>query len=354
MKLTIFNCFIILLNSFMLFKVVPKRVALASIPSSNTYLRDDSDTSAFEKISPIVLSKEEQELEKFTSWYNLDYQVTKMMNDARSKKGASVRPVLVKEPTDSIPWLAIKYDDCTSRTCITRNYGHFQPLKDGKKWRIRVVEYPDAYKLMNQVSDWVLKDPQEIPVTIRDYVLTYYPTALEEQRKHGIPWQITLGQAVLESGINSDLAVKYGNHFGIKSHRGWTGKVKSFGDEKVNGRKIQYGFCVFNNAQESFSYHSAFLIQNKRYSTLWNYKPDSTYTYLHKPIARNFWNKKQWKPVWADIDGREVLLQYGKTYKVDGITASTIILSTAGYGSDHKYAKGLRRTINKFCQKKPK
>ena len=96
------------------------------------------------------------------------------------------------------------------------------------------------------------------------YILTYYPMAVEQMHKHGIPASITLAQALLEGGAGkSDLVKNANNHFGVKADKRWKGKSYSKWD---NGKWCQ--FRVYKNAQESFEDHSTFLLSNSRYDFL--------------------------------------------------------------------------------------
>ena len=96
------------------------------------------------------------------------------------------------------------------------------------------------------------------------YILEYYPMAVEQMEKHGIPASITLAQALLEGGAGrSELVREANNHFGVKADKRWQGKSYSKWD---NGKWCQ--FRVYKSTQESFEDHSKFLVSNGRYSFL--------------------------------------------------------------------------------------
>ena len=64
-----------------------------------------------------------------------------------------------------------------------------------------------------------------------DYIRKFHKMAIAEMHSYSIPASITLAQGILESGNgNSELALKSKNHFGIKCHKGWTGK-KTYHDD---------------------------------------------------------------------------------------------------------------------------
>ena len=102
------------------------------------------------------------------------------------------------------------------------------------------------------------------------YVQTYYPMAVEQMEKYGIPASITLAQALLEGGAGrSDLVQEANNHFGVKADKRWQGKTYSKWD---NGKWCK--FRVYKNTQESYEDHSKFLISSSRYDFLFELRND--------------------------------------------------------------------------------
>lgn len=103
-------------------------------------------------------------------------------------------------------------------------------------------------------------------ITPEEYILTYKDIAMSEMREHGIPASITLAQGLLESAAgNSTLAREAKNHFGIKCHKGWTGKTYYMDDDEKDEC-----FRKYNNVEESFRDHSEFLTTRGRYSALFD------------------------------------------------------------------------------------
>jgi len=101
-----------------------------------------------------------------------------------------------------------------------------------------------------------------------DYISTYYPMAIEQMNKFGIPASITLAQGLLESGAgNSELTRKGNNHFGIKCGSGWKGP-KTYHDDDAENEC----FRKYKNAYESYEDHSLFLTRSPRYATLFTLK----------------------------------------------------------------------------------
>ena len=100
----------------------------------------------------------------------------------------------------------------------------------------------------------------------QQYIETYSGIAIEEMLRTGVPASITLAQGLLESGAGlSKLATEGNNHFGIKCHKGWTGKTM-FMDDDRRGEC----FRVYDNPQESFRDHSDFLRYRDRYKFLFD------------------------------------------------------------------------------------
>lgn len=103
-------------------------------------------------------------------------------------------------------------------------------------------------------------------ITPEEYIQTYKDIAMREMREHKIPASITLAQGILESGAgNSALAREAKNHFGIKCHKGWTGKTYYMDDDEKDEC-----FRKYNNAEESFRDHSEFLCGRTRYAALFD------------------------------------------------------------------------------------
>lgn len=109
--------------------------------------------------------------------------------------------------------------------------------------------------------------PREVSQARNDserYILTFYPMAVEQMERYGIPASITLAQGLLESGAGkSKLATEGNNHFGIKADKRWNGKTMSSLD---NGN--WHKFRVYKDASKSYEDHSKFLVDNSRYDFL--------------------------------------------------------------------------------------
>lgn len=100
------------------------------------------------------------------------------------------------------------------------------------------------------------------------YIKKYAPVAVKEMKRTGVPASITLAQGLLESNAGrSMLAVEGNNHFGVKCHKGWTGKTIHKDAEIQNEC-----FRAYSDAEASFRDHSDFLRNGKRYDFLFELK----------------------------------------------------------------------------------
>ena len=98
------------------------------------------------------------------------------------------------------------------------------------------------------------------------YIQTYSQIAVEEMLRSGVPASITLAQGLLESGSGqSRLATEGNNHFGIKCHKGWTGRSMKHDDDARNEC-----FRVYDSPEQSFRDHSDFLRYRDRYKFLFD------------------------------------------------------------------------------------
>ncbi len=110
-----------------------------------------------------------------------------------------------------------------------------------------------------------------------EYINKYYPIAVTEMNRAGIPASIKLAQGILESNAGrSYLAVEANNHFGIKCGSSWSGKKKFREDDDYDkkGNLRKSCFRVFPSAEDSYYAHSQFLKDpNKayRYGFLFEY-----------------------------------------------------------------------------------
>lgn len=110
---------------------------------------------------------------------------------------------------------------------------------------------------------------QQRQITREEYIQKFYPLAISEMERSGIPASITLAQGCWESqNGNSRLATEGNNHFGIKCKSDWRGK-KIYHDDDAKGEC----FRRYAHAEASYIDHSNFLMGSSRYSFLFRLDP---------------------------------------------------------------------------------
>ena len=151
----------------------------------------------------------------------------------------------------------------------------------------------------------------------KDYINKYSQIAINQMREYKIPASITLAQGILETGNgNSRLATKANNHFGIKCH-GWKGKEIYADDDKKNEC-----FRSYKNAEESYIDHSKFLIENSRYSFLFEYKLKDYKSWAKGLKKAGYATNKKYAESLIAIIEENNLDQYDKL-KFDDVLANT-------------------------------
>ncbi|NPA38096.1 MAG: LysM peptidoglycan-binding domain-containing protein [Chlorobi bacterium] len=114
-------------------------------------------------------------------------------------------------------------------------------------------------------------------LTYEQYINKYKDLAIKEMKRTGIPASITMAQALLESNAgNSTLARKSNNHFGIKCHNDWKGKKVYYDDDRRNEC-----FRKYKTVYDSYIDHSNFLVNKKRYASLFKLKPTDYKGWAH-------------------------------------------------------------------------
>ena len=110
--------------------------------------------------------------------------------------------------------------------------------------------------------------PPSSRITRHVYIEHYKDIAIEEMNLYKIPASITLAQGILESAHgNSSLAKEANNHFGIKCHKGWTGKSYTMDDDTKDEC-----FRKYKDPFDSYRDHSQFLLTRNRYAFLFDLK----------------------------------------------------------------------------------
>ena len=101
------------------------------------------------------------------------------------------------------------------------------------------------------------------------YIDQYKDIAIKEMKRTGIPASITLAQGIVESNSGeSNLALNYNNHFGIKCKTDWKGETTYQDDDSK-----QECFRAYPNANASFIDHSNFIKTRPNYAPLFQLDP---------------------------------------------------------------------------------
>jgi flagellar protein FlgJ len=109
-----------------------------------------------------------------------------------------------------------------------------------------------------------------------DFIARLLAPAMDASRKSGIPHQLIIAQAALESGWGKqEILTKEGkpsyNLFGIKATGGWEGdSTEITTTEYINGaaQKVKAAFRVYGSYSEALSDYAALLANNPRYQNV--------------------------------------------------------------------------------------
>ena len=105
------------------------------------------------------------------------------------------------------------------------------------------------------------------------YAERYAEAAMDQMKRYGIPASVILAQGIIESASGaSELSRKGNNHFGIKATSAWLeegGRYLVYDDDKADEK-----FCAYDSVADSYEHHSRFLVENRRYASLFNLSPD--------------------------------------------------------------------------------
>lgn len=111
-------------------------------------------------------------------------------------------------------------------------------------------------------------------MTPQEFLNKIIPAALKAEQEFKIPAEVTIGQAIVESGWgDSKLTQRANNLFGIKAGPEWNGKTLAMvGHEFVRGRMVSVPIVwrAYNSFQDSVDDHSKFLLK-PRYKNAFQY-----------------------------------------------------------------------------------
>ena len=111
---------------------------------------------------------------------------------------------------------------------------------------------------------------------VEQFISRMLPAAQQASQASGVPAQLIMAQAALESGwgrreIRTDDGKPSYNLFGIKADKSWKGPVvEATTTEYVNGvaQKVQAKFRAYGSYEESFTDYARFLTSNPRYANV--------------------------------------------------------------------------------------
>ncbi len=156
-----------------------------------------------------------------------------------------------------------------------------------------------------------------------DYVEDYKYIAVSEMHRVGIPASITLAQGILESSFGkSRLAIEGNNHFGIKCHLNWVGKVMFYDDDEKDEC-----FRVYENAKSSYHDHSEFLTSRDRYAFLFELNKKNYKGWAKGLKKAGYATAKDYSDRLIDLIERYELDQYD-TWKQNKLPKKDRIVST--------------------------
>ena len=157
----------------------------------------------------------------------------------------------------------------------------------------------------------------------RQYIDRFYPIAVAEMERSGIPASIKLAQGILESAVGkSGLATNANNHFGIKCGSGWDGEGYYLKDDDrdADGNLIESCFRVFESPEESYIAHTEFLRDpNKayRYGSLFEFSNTDYENWAHGLKEAGYATNPDYPNLLIGIINNNNLTQYDLLTKAD-------------------------------------
>jgi LysM repeat protein len=150
-------------------------------------------------------------------------------------------------------------------------------------------------------------------ITKSEYIEMYKDIAIAEMNQYKIPASITLAQGILESAHgNSALARNANNHFGIKCHKGWTGKSYTMDDDAKDEC-----FRKYKDPVDSFHDHSQFLLTRNRYAFLFDLKLDDYKAWAKGLKKAGYATNPKYPQLLIKIIEEHKLYNYDKLYNKD-------------------------------------
>lgn len=124
-----------------------------------------------------------------------------------------------------------------------------------------------------------LEQLAELP-HVKAFVAKYYDIAVDVQRNFGVPWDVCLAQAAIESAWGRSHIQN--NFFGIKADKFWKNKNRPYtttgtNEQLPNGQviRIKDEFRIYGSPRESFFDYGYLLKFGQRYWPAHQYRNDS-------------------------------------------------------------------------------
>jgi len=158
------------------------------------------------------------------------------------------------------------------------------------------------------------------------YTTNYADIAISEMHRSGIPASITLAQGMFESGYGeSESAMSYNNHFGIKCKKEWTGPFyyKKDDDRDKYGKLIESCFRAYPTVLESYQDHTNFLIERDRYAELFTFHQTDYVNWALGLERCGYATNKMYAERLIEIIERYSLNQYDQVERITAVQLTT-------------------------------
>jgi len=154
------------------------------------------------------------------------------------------------------------------------------------------------------------------------YISKYKNSAIKKSNEYKIPASITLAQGILESGAGtSELAINANNHFGIKCGGSWYGETYTKDDDEKDDC-----FRKYATIENCYDDHSLFLVENKRYASLFNNSSDDYISWAKGLQDAGYATNPEYSKILVRIIEEYQLYNYDKpSPKTAPLTASTTV-----------------------------
>ena len=120
---------------------------------------------------------------------------------------------------------------------------------------------------------------ETLPDDKRSFMAAAWAAAQASEKDTNVPTCITMAQAILESDWGSHHCGSGNNYFGIKADSRWSGPVVVLTTKEHSLLRGWYSvpqsFRAYPGMTESFTDHGRFLLNNRRYRSLFSLRKDN-------------------------------------------------------------------------------